>query len=74
MASSFVSQSASFVVFVDNVRVGTLENMVLISLKIPSVAVPVPVLPFFSEDGLNLQIANSTSNQDEVLIVFCYYY
>ncbi len=70
MASSFVSQSASFVLFVDNVRVGTLENRVRISLKIPYVAVPVPVLPIFFEDGLNLQIANSTSNRDEVLIVF----
>jgi len=61
---------------VDNVRVGTLENRVPISVQIPSVAVPVPVLPIFSEDGgfLTLQIANSTSNRDEVLIVFCYYY
>ncbi len=65
MASSFVS--ASFVLFVDNVRIGTLENRVPISLQIPSVAVPVAVLPI-SEDGgfLNLQIANSTSNRDEV--------
>jgi hypothetical protein len=65
MASSFVS---SFVLFVDNVRVGTLENRVPISLQIPSVAVPVPVLPIFSEDGgfLTLQIATSTSNRDEV--------
>jgi hypothetical protein len=62
--------SSSFVLFVDNVRVGTLENSVPISLKIPYVAVPVPVLPIFSEDGLNLQIAYSTSNRDEVLIVF----
>jgi hypothetical protein len=66
MASSFVSQSASFVLFVDNVRVGTLENRVPISLQIPSVAVPVAVLPIISEDGLNLQIVNSTSNRDEV--------
>jgi hypothetical protein len=75
MASSFVSQS-SFVLFVDNVRVGTLENRVPVSLTIPSVAVPVPVSPIFSEDGgfLTLQIATSTSNRDEVLIVFCYYY
>jgi hypothetical protein len=75
MASSFVSQS-SFVLFVDNVRVGTLENRVTISLTIPSVAVPVAVLPIISEDGgfLTLQIATSTSNRDEVLIVFCYYY
>jgi len=67
MASSFVSQS-SFVLFVDNVQVvGTLENRVPISLQIPSVAVPVAVLPI-SEDGgfLTLQIANSTSNRDEV--------
>ena len=60
------SQSASFVLFVDNVRVGTLENRVPVSLQIPSVAVPVAVLPIISEDGLNLQIANSTSNRDEV--------
>jgi hypothetical protein len=66
MASRFVSQSASCVLFVDNVQVGTLDNRVPISLSIPSVAVPVPVLPIFSEDGLNLQIANSTSNRDEV--------
>jgi hypothetical protein len=68
MASSFVSQS-SFVLFVDNVQVvGTLENRVPISLQIPSVAVPVPVSPIFSEDGgfLTLQIATSTSNRDEV--------
>ena len=58
MASSFVSQCASCVLFVDNVQVGTLENRVPISLRIPSVAVSVPVLPIFSEDGLNLQIAN----------------
>jgi hypothetical protein len=51
MASTFVSQSASCVLFVDNVQVGTLENRVPISLTIPSVAVPVPVLPIFSEDG-----------------------
>ena len=51
MASSFVSQSASFVLFVDNVQVGTLENRVPISLQIPSVAVPVAVLPIISEDG-----------------------
>jgi hypothetical protein len=65
MASSFVS---SFVLFVDNVRVGTLENRVPISLQIPSVAVPVAVLPIISEDGgfLTLQSANSTSNRDEV--------
>ena len=76
MASSVVSQTASFVLFVDNVRVATIENRVPISVTIPSVAVPVPVLPIFSEDGgfLTLQIANSTSNRDEVLIVFCYYY
>jgi hypothetical protein len=61
MASSFVSQSA--VLFVDNVQVGTLKNRVPISIP---VAVPVPVLPIFSEDGLNLQIAISTSNRDEV--------
>ncbi len=54
----------------DNVQLGTLENRMPISLKIPSVAVSVPVLPIYSEDGLNLQIANSTSNRDEVLIVF----
>jgi hypothetical protein len=63
-----VSQS-SFVLFVDNVQViGTLENRVPFSLTIPSVAVPVPVLPIFSEDGgfLTLQIATSTSNRDEV--------
>ena len=67
MASSSVSQS-SFVLFVDNVRVGTLENRVTISLTIPSVAVPVAVLPIISEDGgfLTLQIATSTSNRDEV--------
>jgi hypothetical protein len=52
MASSFVSPSASCVLFVDNVQVGTLENRVPISLTIPSVAVSVPVLPIFSEDGL----------------------
>ena len=68
MASSVVFQSASCVLFVDNVQVGTLENRVPVSLQIPSVAVAVPVLPFFSEDGgfLTLQIANSTSNRDEV--------
>ncbi len=72
MASSFVSQIASFVLFVDNVQVGTLENRVPISLQIPSVAVPVAVLPIISEDGgfLTLQIANST----ETRFVFFYYY
>jgi hypothetical protein len=68
MASSFVSQSASFVLFVDNVRVGTLENRVPISLQIPSVAVPVAVLPIISDNGgfLTLEVAKTTSNQDEV--------
>jgi hypothetical protein len=68
MASSFVTQSAPCVLFVDNVQVGTLENRVTGSLKIPSVAVPVPVLPIFSEDGgfLTLEVATSTSNRDEV--------
>jgi len=49
---------------VDNVRVGTLENRVTISLTIPSVAVPVPVLPIFSEDGagfLTLEVSNVNS-------------
>ena len=46
-----MSQSASCVLFVDNVQVGTPKNRVPISLTIPSVAVPVPVLPIFSEDG-----------------------
>jgi hypothetical protein len=66
--ASFVSQSASCVLFVDNIQVATIENRVPVSLQIPSVAVPVPVLPIFSEDDgfLNLQIANSTSNRDEV--------
>ena len=67
MASSFVSQSASCV-FVDNVKVATIENRVPVSLQIPSVTVPLVVLPIISEDGgfLDLQIANSTSNRDEV--------
>ncbi len=67
MASSF-----SCVLYVDNIQVGTLDNRVPISLTIPSVAVPVSVLPIFSEDGgfLTLQIANSTSNRDEVWIFF----
>jgi hypothetical protein len=46
--------SSSCVLFVDNVQVGTLNNRVPISLTIPSVAVPVPVLPIFSEDGAGL--------------------
>ena len=69
MASSFVSQSASCVLFVDNVQVGTLENRVPISVTIPSVAVPGGAsFANFSEDGgfLTLQIATSTSNRDEV--------
>ena len=68
MDSPSVSPSASCVLFVDNVQVGTLNNRVPISLTIPSVAVPVPVSPIFSEDGgfLTLQIATSTSNRDEV--------
>jgi WD40 repeat protein len=36
--------------FVDNVQVGTLNNRVPVSLQIPSVAVPVAVLPIISED------------------------
>jgi hypothetical protein len=65
MALSFVSQT---VLFVDNVQIGTLDNRVQISLTIPSVAVPVPVLPIFSEDGgfLTLEVAKTTSNRDKV--------
>ncbi len=57
MASS--QQSASCVLFVDNVQIGTLKNRVPISLTIPSVAVHVPVLPIFSEDDgfLTLEVA-----------------
>jgi hypothetical protein len=60
MASSFVSHSASYVLFVDNVQVGTVENRVPIPLEIPSFDVPVPVLPIFSEEGgfLSLQVFN----------------
>jgi hypothetical protein len=66
----FVSQSASCVHFVDKVQVATgIENRrVPVSLQIPSVAVLLAVLPIISEDGgfLTLQIANSSSNRDEV--------
>ncbi len=74
MASSHVSPSASCVLFVKNVQVATLENRVSVSIKIPSVAVPLVVLPIVSENGgfLTLQVATSTSNRDEVC--FCYYY
>jgi hypothetical protein len=72
MASSFVP----CVLFVDNVQVATIENRVPVSLQLLSVALPLAVLPIISEDGgfLTLQIATSTSNQDEVLINFCCYY
>jgi hypothetical protein len=65
MASPFVSQSAVLY----NVQFETLQDRVSGSLKMPSVAVPLPVLPIFSEDGgfLTLQlVATSTSNRDEV--------
>jgi hypothetical protein len=67
---SLASQSASCVLFVDNVQVGTLENSLPISLTIPSVAVP--VLPIFSEDGgfLTLQIPNSTRDTETMFELF----
>jgi hypothetical protein len=68
IASSHVSPSASCVLFVEKVQVATLENRVSVSINIPSVAVPLVVLPIISEDGglLTLQVATSTSNRDEV--------
>jgi hypothetical protein len=51
MASSHVSPSAPCVLFVEKVQVATLENRVSVSIKIPSVAVPLVVLSIISEDG-----------------------
>jgi hypothetical protein len=53
-----------------NVQVATIENSVPVSLQVPSAAVPVPVLPIFSEDDGFLTfgnlVAKTTSNRDEV--------
>jgi hypothetical protein len=68
------SPFASCVLFVDDVKVATLENIVLMLLKIPTVEVPLAVLPIISEDGgfLTLQVSTTTNDRDEVQLIVSY--